>query len=185
MPDQAYIGEISIVAFNFAPRGFASCNGQLLSINANQPLFAILGTNYGGNGTTTFALPDFRGRAPLGADLSSSRSNYALGKSEGSYQHILKPNEIAIHNHPVDTQAEFKAKTGASANLKSPVNAYFAENSTETKRFTADADTTMGSISSISTAKQGKNPSDAHENMQPYLALNFIICLSGNFPSRN
>ncbi|ATP57435.1 phage tail protein [Pedobacter ginsengisoli] len=171
-----YLGEISIVAFNFSPRGWAFCNGQLLSLQQNQALFSILGTTYGGNGVTTFALPDFRGRAPF-----HTGTDFSLGQVAGEFTSVLTTQQIPAHLHQV-SNGNIKAKTGTTANKTSPVNNYFASNSVETKRFTAIADTTMGTVSASIANSGGNQP---HENMQPYLALNFVIALVGVFPSRN
>ena len=173
----AYIGEISIVSFNFAPRGWAMCNGQFLPINQNQALFAILGTTYGGNGATTFALPDFRGKVPV-----HWGSNMALGQTAGEENHTITINELPQHSHAV-TSGEVKAKTGTVANKTTPEGNYFAENTAETKRFTNLPDTSMGNIAPITIASIGGN--QAHTNMQPFTVLNFIILLQGIFPSRN
>lgn len=175
--DDQYLGEISIVSFNFAPRGWATCNGQFLPINQNQALFSILGTTYGGNGITTFALPDFRGRIPL-----HSGNNITLGEKAGTESHTLTISELGQHVHGV-VPGEVKAKTGTVANQKTPENNYFATNASETKRFTNLPDTSMGNIAPITTGSIGGG--QAHTNMQPYTVLNFIIALQGIFPSRN
>ncbi|WP_449436714.1 phage tail protein [Pedobacter steynii] len=176
MSANPHLGEITIVAFNFAPRTWASCNGQFLSIAQNQALFAILGTTYGGNGTTTFTLPDFRGRAPFHTGTA-----FSLGQAGGEFTNVLTTQQIPAHLHQV-SNGSIKAKTGLTANKTSPINNYFASNSAETKRFTAIADTTMGTVSASIANSGGNQP---HENMQPYLALNFVIALVGIFPSRN
>ncbi|KIA96129.1 hypothetical protein OC25_03255 [Pedobacter kyungheensis] len=175
--DDQYLGEVSIVSFNFAPRGWAMCNGQLLPIQQNQALFSILGTTYGGNGVTTFALPDFRGKVPM-----HWGNNIVLGQTGGAATHTLTTAEMPQHAHLV-TPGEVKAKTGTVANQTAPENNYFAENTAETKRFTNVPDTSMGNIAPITTAVIGG--SQPHTNMQPYTVLNFIIALQGIFPSRN
>lgn len=181
--DDQYIGEISIVAFNFAPKLWAQCNGQLLPISQNQALFSILGTTYGGNGTTNFALPDFRGKAPLHWGNSQSAGNYVLGQMSGVENQSLLTTQIPQHKHTISNPV-VKAKTGSSpANNNSPVNNYFTENTAEVKRFTALPDTVMGTISGVTIPNQGG--SSPHNNMQPYLVVNFIIALAGRFPSRN
>lgn len=175
--DGQYLGEISIVSFNFAPKGWAQCNGQLLAIQQNQALFSILGTTYGGNGVTTFALPDFRGRVPI-----HWGNNFTLGQRAGEENHTLTISEMPQHVHPV-TPGEVKPRTGTVADQKAPENNYFAENTAETKRFTAAPDTVMGNITPLTTAINGSN--QAHNNLQPYTVLNFIVALQGIFPSRN
>lgn len=173
-----YIAEISIVAFNFAPRNWMQCNGQMLNISQNQALFSILGTTYGGNGVTTFALPDFRGRAPV-----NWGNTFSHGQRGGEENHVLLSNEMPQHSHTVSNVVA-KAKTASvDANTNNPVGNYFAENTAETKRFTALPDTLMGTVQSVSTVAEGG--SQPHSNMQPYVVLNFIIATQGIFPSRN
>src|SRR4051794_26667976 len=96
---EPFVGEIRMAGFNFAPRGFALCNGQLLAIAQNQALFSILGTTYGGDGRTNFALPDFRGRAPFSAGTSTAGASYALGQAGGEAAHTLGFTEIPVHTH--------------------------------------------------------------------------------------
>lgn len=179
---EAYIGDISIVAFDFAPKNWATCSGQLLPIAQNQALFSILGTTYGGNGTTNFQLPNFQGKTPVHVGQGFGQ-HFSLGQTGGEYAHTLTNSEMPAHQHLVSNAGVVKAKTGPLADQTSPVNNYFATNAAETKRFTAVPDTTMGTISSLTTATAGS--SIPHENMQPYLVLNFVICLYGMFPSRN
>jgi microcystin-dependent protein len=165
---EPFIGEVKIVSFNFPPRGWALCNGQLLPINQNQALFSILGTTYGGNGQTTFALPDLRGRTPtyVGQGL-------VLGERGGEENHTLSASEAPQHTHIVQassaTAAANVSPAGmvlavASGQLYGPLTSPAALNST--------------SITSFG----GSQP---HANMQPYLVLNFIIALQGIFPSRS
>lgn len=180
MTDQ-FIAEISIVSFNFAPRYWALCNGQLLPINQNQALFSLVGTMYGGNGTTNFALPNLRGRAPI-----HMGAGYHIGQTGGQASHILTVSEIPSHVHDIKkSPAGFlpaKAKTGTIANKTVPEGNYFAENATETRRFSNRSDSNLGNgIPTLGNT----GGSQAHNNMQPYLVLNYIIALSGIFPSRN
>lgn len=162
-----YIGEIKIIAWNFAPKNWALCNGQLLPINQNQALFSILGTTYGGNGQTTFALPDLRGRTPL-----HTGNGFVLGQSAGEESHTLNISEIPAHSH---------AAVGSSntADQSSPVNNYWAVSGSYTA-FAGSPNEAMapGAVS----AAGGSQP---HTNMPPYLVLNFVIALQGIFPSRN
>jgi len=175
--DDPYLGEISIVSFNFAPKGWFLCNGQLLAINNYQALFSLIGTTYGGNGVTTFALPNFQGKTPI-----HWGNGFAYGQYGGEENHTLNITEIPTHLHTV-SPGEIKAKTGVTANQTAPENNYFANNAAETKRFTTLADSTMNTITSSATTVAGSN--QAHSNLQPYLVLNFIICYQGIFPSRN
>ena len=163
---EQYLGEIKIISFNFAPKGWALCNGQLMQIQQNQALFSLLGTTYGGNGQTTFALPDLRGRAPvhMGAGLEE-------GQVMGEENHSLTISEMPAHNHPVSAASAAPDQglpTGNEwASLASGYN-------------TANPNTTLAP--SAITNSGGSQP---HSNMQPYLVLNFVIALQGIFPSQN
>jgi len=172
-----FLSEIKVVSFNFPPKGWAQCNGQLLPINQNQALFALLGTNFGGNGQTTFALPDLRGRAPLSWGSGSGGSNYTLGQKSGEEAHTLTVSEMPGHRHPISAVADKLPLTsfasGAVIGKKSPSGPdVFAAPSSP-----------PASLSSSSTTPAGG--SQAHSNMQPYLVLNFVIALQGVFPSQN
>jgi len=162
---EPFLGEIKIVSFNFPPRGWAFCNGQLLPINQNQALFAILGTTYGGNGTTNFALPNLQGCAALHVG-----SGITLGAKAGSPTVTLQGNQIG-HGHTVNANAN--ATTNAA-----PGN--FPAAAGSNIYGTGAPDTTMNS--GIVSQAGGSQP---HNNMQPYLVLNFVIALQGIFPSQN
>jgi len=162
-----FFGEIQIYAFDFAPRGWAMCNGQLLPINQNQALFSLLGTNFGGNGQTTFALPDLRGRVAV-----SSPSFSSVGLAAGEMSHTLTINELPAHGHPM------QASSGA-ANASTPGGHVLA---------TAEAaayESPSTSVVMASTAVVNAGGGQAHENRQPFLVLNFCIALTGVFPSRS
>lgn len=161
-----FIGEIRRVAFNFAPKYWALCNGQLLSIAQNQALFSLLGTSYGGNGVNTFALPDLRGSAPIHAGGS-----IVQGESGGAARHTLTSAQMPAHSHTV-------AASSAAASVTSPQGAYFA--ASPQPGYGVSAAATMAA-DSIGIAG-GNQP---HENRPPYLAVNYIIALTGIFPSRN
>lgn len=160
-----FVGEISVTAFNFAPQGWALCNGQLLPINQNAALFSLLGTYYGGNGTTNFALPNLQGRVPLGA--GNGLSPYVVGQNGGEETVILQSSQIPAHNHGVPAAG---AQTSDRAVGLSPAagGVYGIPS---------------GGASMASTLPAGNN--QPHNNMQPYLTLNFIIALQGVFPSRS
>jgi microcystin-dependent protein len=160
-----YLGEIRIVSFNFAPKGWALCNGQLLPINQNQALFSILGTTYGGNGQTTFALPNFQGRAP-----AHFGNGFTLGQSAGEENHTLIISEMPTHTHLV------------SASSAAPDAGSMANNSWAANSGAYDSNVTTV-MNPASIGNQGG--SQPHSNMQPYLVLNFVIALQGIFPSRN
>lgn len=163
-----YLSEIKVFSFNFAPKGWAMCNGQLLAINQNQALFALLGTTYGGNGQTTFGLPDLRGRIPL------HRSNFhPQGQAAGEEAHTLSINELPAHNHTVNIISNGTADQQYPAS-----NTYWAAGSSFAG-FHQTVNTTMDPQTVVATG--GSQP---HQNMAPYLALNFCIALVGIFPSR-
>jgi len=161
---QPFLGEVKIISWNFPPKGWAFCNGQLLPINQNQALFSILGTTYGGNGQTTFALPNLQGRTPVhvGAGIQ-------LGQFGGEQAHTLTLSELPSHNHFPNANSA-AASTGAAAN-----NFWSSTGSYGTS---PGATMNPASISPIG----GSQP---HDNMTPYLVVNFIIALIGIFPSRN
>ena len=167
---EPFYGEIVLFAGNFAPRGWAFCEGQILSIAQNTALFSLLGTTYGGNGQTTFALPDLRGRAPIHPSQGPGLSPHTLGQSGGSESVTLTQQEMPTHIHAA------AGSTGA-VNTTRPTNAVPAKGGSYT---TANPDTTMSS-----QAIKPAGGSQPHSNMPPYLALNYIICIEGIYPSRN
>ncbi|WP_248928195.1 phage tail protein [Paenibacillus hamazuiensis] len=162
---EPFLGEIRIVSFNYTPRGWAICDGSLLPINQNQALFSLLGTTYGGNGQTNFALPDFRGRVPVHAG-----NGIGLGIAAGNESHILTISELPSHSHPVRAGGSAAAET-------SPVGNLWA--ATTTSSYYPNANTTMSSL-----AVQPFGGGQPHNNMQPFLVFNFVIALEGIFPSR-
>jgi microcystin-dependent protein len=164
---QPFMGEIKIISWNYAPKGWAFCNGQFLPINQNQALFSILGTMYGGNGQTTFALPDFRGRVPL-----HQGSGFTEGQAGGQEFHTLTQSEMPSHNH-------FAQATSVPATSGAPQSNFLGTIST--KAYGSFANMTTLSPSTI-TNTGGSQP---HENRAPTLVLAFIIALQGIFPSRN
>lgn len=162
-----YVGEIRVFGCNYAPRGWALCNGQLLPISQNQALFALLGTTYGGDGRTTFALPDLRGRTPL-----HTGNGVSLGQSAGEETHTLIVSEMPMHTHLV-------SGTNADAAAGSPAGGVWAASGANP--FSTAAPNTA--MNGGSLAASGN--SQPHSNMQPYLTMNFCIALTGIFPSRN
>jgi microcystin-dependent protein len=163
---EPFLGEIKVVSFNFAPKGWALCNGQLLPINQNQALFSILGTTYGGNGQTTFALPNLQARVP-----AHTGSEVALGQSSGEFAHTLTTAELPAHTHPLHA-------SGQHASLDDPAGAVWAAPSSPQYVGSGNAVMHPSMVSTVG----GSQP---HENTQPYLVLNFVIALQGIFPSRN
>jgi microcystin-dependent protein len=165
-----YLAEIRIFSFNYPPKGWALCNGQLLAINQNQALFALLGTTYGGDGRTTFALPNMQGNFPLHAGTSPVGASFVLGQTGGEISHTLITNEMPAHTHtPV--------ASSTPANLGVPTGSLWA---TGNAAYNPTANTTMNPAG-ILAAGSGQ----AHENRPPFLVLNFCIALSGIFPSPN
>jgi microcystin-dependent protein len=164
---EPFLGEVRAVGFNFAPAGWMLCDGQLLPISANTALFSILGTTYGGNGTTTFALPDLRGRV-----AAHPGPSIVLGQTGGAQTVTLTTNEIPAHNHLLGTVNQ---ATGAS-----PSGSVFAGKPRRGQDVYASppANVAINSQDVIG----GSQP---HDNMQPYLVVNFIIAVQGIFPSRN
>jgi microcystin-dependent protein len=182
-----YLSEIKLFAFGFPPHGWAACNGQLLPINQNQALFALLGTTYGGNGTTNFALPDLRGRVP--ACASNPLDFTKLGQQGGVETVTLVAAEMPAHTHVVDP-SQLKATlpcTDAVANQRSPVGHVPAvELSGVTATYSSDAPDAIEHASTIVPAITAANAGSgtAHQNMQPYTVMNYCIALQGIFPSR-
>jgi microcystin-dependent protein len=162
-----FIAEMRIMSFNFAPKGWALCNGQLLPINQNQALFSLLGTTYGGDGRVNFALPDMRSRMPL-----HEGSGFILGQRAGEEAHTLISQEMPQHSHIVTASND-------PADLGTPVSNFFA-NAGGNLVYSGTINTTMNAASVSPVG--GNQP---HENMSPYLVLNFCIALQGIFPSPN
>jgi microcystin-dependent protein len=162
-----YLSEIRIMSFNFAPKGWAFCNGQTLPINQNQALFSLLGTTYGGNGQTTFALPNLQGRTPM-----HEGGGHNLGEVGGEAQHTLSISETPTHNHGANASSSpGNQPVPANSVLASPLNQSYA----------APAGGVVMDPSTVATT----GGSQAHNNLQPFLALNFCIALQGAFPTRN
>ncbi|MGY4317767.1 phage tail protein [Bradyrhizobium quebecense] len=161
-----FLSEIRMMSFNFPPKGWAFCNGQLLPINQNQALFSLLGTIYGGNGQTTFALPNLQGKVPLHAG-----SGFTIGQTGGETSHTLSIAEMPQHPHT------FQGTTNGADNAAVTNNLM----ATSANLYTAPANLTTLDPSTVGNAG-GSQP---HENMQPYLTLSFCIALQGIFPSRN
>jgi microcystin-dependent protein len=168
-----FIGEIILFAGNFAPRGWAFCEGQLLSIASNSALFSILGTTYGGDGRTTFALPDLRGRVPLGPGTGPGLSTRALGQRSGQENVTLTTGQLPSHTHTANAHAG----NGSSDN---PTGLLPAQNPAGIPEYAAGANAALAANAIGNTGS-----SQAHNNMQPFLGLNYIIALVGTFPSRN
>ena len=163
---EPFLSEIRMMSFSFPPKGWALCNGQLLPINQNQALFSLLGTTYGGDGRTNFALPNLQGRTPIHVSAS-----HVLGELGGEEGHVLIASELPVHKHT------FKASP-AAGDTASPADKALASVDTEygaVSRMTALHPSTISPVGN----------SQPHENMQPFIVLSFIIALQGIFPSQN
>jgi microcystin-dependent protein len=172
-----FLGQIEIFSFGFAPKGWAPCNGQLLPINQNQALFALLGTQFGGNGQTTFALPDMRGRIPI------SQGQNLIGQRGGEEFHALSLSEMPAHNHMVNVDSTAGAASKATT---STVLGQSSGTSSTGQQLAINAYGTGGPATALdSRAISNVGGSLPHENRQPFLALNFCMALQGIFPSRN
>lgn len=165
---EPFLSEIKIISWNFAPKGWAFCNGQLLPINQNQALFSLLGTTYGGDGRVNFALPDLRGRVPM-----HFGNGHTLGEKLGEEAHTVTLNELPAHIHALSAG-------GNTADTGVPTNNYLARIPTFAAYAPGPGNTAMSP-----SALQVVGGSQPHENHAPYLTLNFIIALQGIFPSQN
>ncbi|MEQ1644514.1 MAG: tail fiber protein [Pyrinomonadaceae bacterium] len=166
---EPFLSEIRLMSFAFAPQGWALCNGQLLPINQNQALFALLGTTYGGNGQTNFALPDLRGRVPIHVG-----SGHTLGERAGEQAHTLSISELPTHTHTLNA-------TTSVATTNTPSSSLMLAQSTASDLYGAANNLVAMAPSSIGNV----GGSQAHLNMQPFLTLSFCIALQGIFPSQN
>ncbi|WP_127562580.1 phage tail protein [Nioella ostreopsis] len=173
---EPYLGQIYLVGYDFAQRGFAFCDGQLLPISSNSALFSLLGTMYGGDGRTTFALPDLRGRVAMGRGHGPGLSVRTMGQRGGSETNTLTVAELPSHNHSPTLHAELNppGSPSPSGNMLSLTNIYAAVDSAE--------DTQLATNAIRSSNVGGNLPVN---NLQPYLVLNYEIALQGIFPSRS
>ena len=165
---QPFLGEIKIISWNYAPKGWAFCNGQLLPINQNQPLFSLFGTTYGGDGRVNFALPDFRGKVPVhvGADFTQ-------GQKGGETAHTVSISEMPQHFHVAQGYSQNGDGVVPTDGVLSVVTGLYA----------GSGSANLVALNPLSISNVGG--SQAHNNMQPYLVLNFIVALQGIFPSQN
>ena len=170
---EPFLAEVRIVGFNFAPRGWAFCDGQILPINQNQSLYSLLGTTYGGDGRTSFALPDLRGRVPMHVGASNG-TFHRQGQKSGEETHTLSAAEMPQHDHVLRA-------SNTQANQVDPSGRLLGNSLSELY--------VDGNAANVVTMRSGTvanvGGSQAHNNMQPYLAINFCIALQGLFPSRN
>ncbi|WP_336783603.1 phage tail protein [Paenibacillus illinoisensis] len=163
---EPYVGEVRLFANNYAPRGWMFCEGQILQINSNPALYSILGSVYGGDGKTTFALPDYRGRVPIHVS-----ANIPLGTAKGENSTTLTINQMPEHTHEVSGSSNPASDLSPSNNVWAATDNLY------------DPPATMGSMDSSAISTTGG--SQPHDNMQPYLVVNYAIAIQGIFPSRN
>lgn len=171
---EPFIGEIIMFGGNFAPRGWALCDGQLLAINSNQALFSILGTTYGGDGRTTFALPDLRGRVSMHVGNGAGLTPRRLGERGGTETHTLTTNQIPAHSHPVSVPT-----TSAMADDTQPNRNALGQ----TRADVYSQSATDGELAGVTAGNTGGGQSVNH--VQPFTGVNYIIALVGVFPARN
>ncbi len=174
MATDPFLGEIQAFGFNFAPRGWAKCDGQLLQIATNTALFSLLGTIYGGDGRTTFALPDLRGRVPMHHGTGPGLTNRVIGARDGAETVTLTTQQIPSHDHPAVIRA-----ANAGANMPKPDNRYLAGS-----QIYHDGPGIID-MAPDSVDVQPAGGGLGHPNMQPFLVINWCIALVGVFPSRN
>lgn len=167
---QPYIGNIMMCGYNFAPLGWLLCSGQLISISGNEALFQLIGTTYGGNGTTNFALPNLQSRIPIGQGQGPGLSNYVIGQTGGQEEVTLTSNQLPAHNHNINAST-------ASGTAGTPSNNFIAQNADGIDSFTSSSN---GTLHTSSMGATGGN--QAHSNIQPFLALYFCIAMEGIFP---
>ena len=171
---EPFLAEVRLVGFTFAPRGNALCDGQILPINQNQSLFSLLGTTYGGDGRTTFALPDLRGRTPVHPG-DAGGLNVALGTKTGQERHTLLTGEMPQHTHALRA-------SNSPADNATPGSANVVANS-DIPAYRSATGANLANMNSEMIQNVGGNQS--HDNMMPWLAINYVIALQGLFPSRN
>jgi microcystin-dependent protein len=186
---EPFIGQIQPYAFNFAPRGWALCDGQLMAISSNTALYSLLGTIYGGDGRTTFALPDLRGRAPIHQGTGPGLSTRKIGSKGGEERVTLAVSQMPSHNHTGDATLSGKVRCNSGAgNKDTPVGNSLATIA-RTNQYSdagpnADMDEgTVDASGNLTTSNAGG--SQSHDNMQPYLTISYCIALIGLFPSRS
>ena len=176
------IAEIRMFGGNFAPRSWAFCQGQLLAVSQYQALFSILGTIYGGDGRTTFALPDMRGRSPVSAGQGPGLTAVREGQRLGAETVTLTTNEIPAHNHPAQSAAHASSNSGSQGK---PTGNTWATSNTGDLNFGALNPSVPLADGAVTTAVENNGGGGSHENRPPQLTVNFIICLDGVYPSRS
>lgn len=187
MSTEPFIGEVKIFGFNFAPRGYATCQGQIMSIAQNTALFSLLGTTYGGNGQTTFGLPNLQGRAPIGQGQSTGGSSYVMGQLSGTESISLVTSQIPQHVHALGPLAAVKIKASSALADELSANGNFPATNPNYAAYSGNGATPnvyMGS-SEISGTTALTGSGLPFSILNPYLAINYSIAINGLFPSRN
>lgn len=186
---QPFLAEIMLVSFNFPPKGWAFCNGQVLPINGNQALFALLGTRFGGDGRVNFALPDLRGRIPVhaGPSTAGSENYFVMGQNGGTTGVTVSKAQMLPHAH--GTKYSTAVGTTTLSGTSSPLaHHYLADNGGGSPQYGFGVDAAMATFdasNNVVNTSSNVGGSQPHSNMQPYLCLNFVIALQGVFPSRS
>lgn len=201
---EPFFGQIQAFGFSFAPRGWSTCSGQQIAISQNSALFSLLGTTYGGNGQTTFGLPDLRGRSGIGVGQGPGMGNYVIGEMGGTENTTLTQLNMPQHTHvatatavtgTVNVSATLQANSAAGTNQLPATGNYLAGLASKSGLYATAAGTTVnlagvnaagtftGSSPNVTVAASGG--SQAFSNLSPFLALNFCIAMTGIFPSRN
>jgi microcystin-dependent protein len=173
-----FVGEIRLMPYTFAPMGWALCQGQLLAIQSNTALFSLLGTRYGGNGTTTFALPDLRGRAAIGMGQGAGLQPYQQGMAVGTENVTVLQTQLAPHSHSLTAPIPANGTRGTS---NTPQGGFYALTSSEQYGTTANNGNMATLLSGTTSVVGGTQP---HENRMPFIVLNYCIALQGIFPQR-
>jgi microcystin-dependent protein len=178
---EPFMGEIKIISWNFPPQGWSFCNGQLLPINQNQALFSLFGTTYGGNGQTTFGLPNLQGRVPI-----HQGNGFVMGQAGGETAHTLTQAEMTAHNHFVQSNTATAATSNQSLPAATAVFGLALGVPSSGTNFAVSAYGAGAPANALAPQTIGNTGgSQAHSNQQPYLTLNFIVALQGVFPSQN
>jgi microcystin-dependent protein len=177
----AYIGEIRMVGFQYAPAGWCDADGQMMPVNQNAALYSLYGTLYGGDGRNTFGIPDFRGRVPIHCGQGPGLPSYPMGQSGGQPSVVLSQAEMAVHTHPADVHA-----MASEADQASPAGHFWAQAVRGGNAYAGqvqNADVKMNTAAIV----VGENTAGGqpHQNMQPYLTVRFCVCLSGMYPPRS
>jgi microcystin-dependent protein len=178
MPQLPFLGQVMLTPYNFAPSGWAMCNGQLMSINQNTALFALLGTNFGGDGIQTFGLPNLQSRVPLNFSQGSGLTSYNVGDNGGVEVVTLTVGQIPAHTH-------IPQAFSVTGNAPTPSGTAWAKSSGGDNLYTTTAPSGSSAVGLSGNAIASSGGNQPHDNFQPYLVLNYCIALFGIFPSQN